>query len=138
VFKKKIISVISLLTAASLLVSCGKSALPERQTEADKVSELNVSEDNKTIPEVFSVLTVSDNAGLNADGYAAGKSFCGFTLQDDGSITVNVDGNELPFEEAAEKTGCTITENSDGSTSIQAPFLKAQIIVKSDKEFDTY
>lgn len=140
--RKKILSALCLVTAAAMAVSCSRPPVSEMKTDTDKVSLRNISEKRSTEekkPEVFSVLTVSkDSTEINADGCDAGKSVCGFTLQDDGSVTVNVDGKEVDFEEAAEKTGCTLTENADGSISIQAPFQKSQVVVKAHGEFDTH
>lgn len=140
--KKKICSLICFLTAAAMTVSCGKQAVPVTDMAAELPYE-NTSDPDvsapEMIPEVFSVLTVSgDRSEISADGFNAGKSYCGFTVHDDGSVTVSVDGEELPFEKASEKTGCVLTENPDGTMSIRAPFQKSQVIVSSEKNFETY
>lgn len=140
-FKKKICSVICFLTAASILVSCGKQAVPITDLSSEIINDektVQVHSYPENTPELFSVMTIpKDGSELLADGYSAGNNFCGFTLESDGSVSVCVDGENIPFDEASKKTGCIITENPDGSRSIHAPFQKSQVIVKSDKEFDT-
>lgn len=135
--KKKILSAVCLLTAAAIPQGCGIKPVHEPDITVETVSERKAPVTTEAAPDMFSVMNISDGK-ITADGYYAGESFCGFTVKEDGSVTVNVDGEELAFSEAAEKTGCTLTEKPDGSIVIQAPFQKSQVIVKSEKEFDTF
>lgn len=127
-FSKGTVCVLCLAAAALMSSGCSRNTVPYSSTE--KISEP---------PEVFSVLTIEKNSGrMNADGWQTGQSCGGFTLHEDNTVTVTVDEQEVPFEEAAGMIGCTMTENSDGSISISSPFQTSGVIVKAEAGFDTY
>ena len=146
-WRKKAIAWTCITAVALSAVSCGQKPSAERKTTVSQITDDSVQKGAsdsglKKAPEkqreIFSELTVgSENSEFLADGQSAGKQYGDFIVHEDNTVTVMVDGKEVSFEEASEKTGCTLTENKDGSVSVRAPFQTSQVIVKSEKEFDS-